>query len=175
MLAFGIDPGSLKTGWGVLSIEGSRARMVDCGVIMAPSSRELPARLAIISEELGQLLERHRPDGAFLESIFHAKSARSALILGHARGVAMLACERAGLSVLEISPSEVKKAVSGSGRAEKSQVAEMIRVLLGLPQVAQEDASDALAVAFAGATRTRFANTLAASVVASKARGRRRR
>ena len=102
MLAFGIDPGSLKTGWGVLSIEGSRARMVDCGVIMAPSSRELPARLAIISEELGQLLERHRPDGAFLESIFHAKSARSALILGHARGVAMLACERAGLSVLEI-------------------------------------------------------------------------
>lgn len=160
MLAFGIDPGSRYTGWGVVESEGSRVRMVDCGVVAVGGQRPLPERLQDIFRALDALLDQHRPDAVFVESIFHHKSARSALVLGHARGVCMLACGLRALPFEEISPSEVKKAVTGRGRAEKVQVQEMMRVLLGLPQLADEDASDALAVAFAGAARARFARAL---------------
>jgi crossover junction endodeoxyribonuclease RuvC len=150
--------------------------MVDCGVIAVAEKRPLSERLQDIFQALTTLLEEHAPDAAFLESIFHHKSARSALVLGHARGVAMLACGVRALPLEEISPSEVKKAVTGRGRAEKAQVQEMIRVLLGLPEVPQEDASDALAVALAGAGRTRFAAALSAAAPAPRParRGRRK-
>ncbi len=93
----------------------------------------------------------------FLESIFHHQSAKSALILGHARGVALLAASRCDRPVREISPAEVKKAVTGSGRSDKHQVQEMIRIQLGLRERAPSDASDALAIAIAGSIRSRFA------------------
>ena len=160
MRAFGIDPGSRYTGWGVVEKSGSTYRMVDCGVIAVGDKRPLSDRLQDIFRSLGNLLEEHTPDAVFLESIFHHKSARAALVLGHARGVAMLAAGMRELEVHEISPSEVKKAVTGRGRAEKTQVQAMIQVLLGLPQVPQEDASDALAIAFAGLTRVHFASAL---------------
>lgn len=156
MRAFGIDPGSRYTGWAVVEADGSRVRMVDCGVIAAGERSPLEARLETIFADLDRLLARHAPDAGYLESIFHHKSARSALVLGHARGVALLALGRAGLPVREISPAEVKKAVTGRGRADKAQVQSMVRVLLGLPEVAQADASDALAVAFAGVARGRL-------------------
>lgn len=174
MFAFGIDPGSRYTGWGVIENEGSRYRMVDCGVLAVGERRPLPDRLQDIYRSLDELLGRFTPDAVFLESIFHHKSARSALVLGHARGVAMLACSMHERPPLEISPSEVKKAVTGQGRADKAQVQAMVKVLLGLPEIAQEDASDALAVAFAGATRARFAAALTAPAAKSP-RPRRRR
>ncbi len=161
MRALGIDPGSRFTGWGLIHREGSRFSMVDCGVLAVGERRPLPERLGAIFDGLDHRISALRPDAVFLESIFHHKNAKSALVLGHARGVAMLACARRALPIEELSPAEVKKAVTGRGRADKAQVQEMVRVLLGLPAVAEENASDALAVAFAGAVRARFGAVLA--------------
>jgi crossover junction endodeoxyribonuclease RuvC len=160
MIAFGIDPGSVRTGWGVVESEGSRLRSVDFGVITAREKDPLADRLSWIFEGLTRALEASRPDEIFLESIFHHQNAKSALVLGHARGVALLAASRAGKPIAEIAPAEVKKAVAGSGRADKEQVKEMIRIQLGLRECAPADASDALAIAIAGAVRSRFARLI---------------
>jgi crossover junction endodeoxyribonuclease RuvC len=160
MIAFGIDPGSVRTGWGIVESEGSRLRCIDFGVIAMRDKDALSDRLRQIFEELSELLGRAAPDEIFLEAIFHHQNAKSALVLGHARGVALLAASRAQRPVLELSPAEVKKAVAGSGRADKHQVQEMIRIQLGLRDRAPVDASDALAIAIAGATRSRFARLL---------------
>lgn len=156
MITFGIDPGSHRTGWGAILAEGSSFRLVDVGVIEAGGDAPLPIRLESIFVGLSSALERCRPDRVFLESVFHHKSAKSALVLGHARGVALLAAGRSLRPLGEIAPAEVKKAVTGNGRAEKGQVQEMVRVILGLDHVAAPDASDALAIAIAGASRARF-------------------
>ncbi len=155
MIAFGIDPGSRFTGWGVVRLRGSRCEFIDCGVL-AVGDGPLTGRLSSIFDGLNHALNEYSPNHVFLESIFHHKNARSALVLGHARGVAMLSASLRQIPVDEISPAEVKKAVSGRGRAEKAQVQEMVRVLLGLPQVPQEDAADALAVAIAGSVRSQY-------------------
>lgn len=164
MIAFGIDPGSLRTGWGVVRAEGSRLLSIDFGVIRADDGAPLPRRLELIFDELSAHLDRTRPSEVFLESIFHHQSARSALVLGQARGVAMLAAEKAKCPIGEIAPAEVKKAVTGSGRADKTQVGELIRIQLGLAERPPADAADALAVAIAGATRSRFARLVAKEV-----------
>jgi len=155
VIAFGIDPGSLRTGWGAVRVEGNR--LVSLGFDVIQTSGELPLadRVGEIFAALRLALDAHRPDTIYVESIFHHKSAKSALVLGHARGVALLAARLNGAPVGEVSPAEVKKSVTGSGRAEKSQVQEMVRVLLGLGQNAPRDAADALAIAIAGATRAR--------------------
>jgi crossover junction endodeoxyribonuclease RuvC len=150
---FGIDPGSHRTGWGVIIAEGGRMTPVAAGVIEAEESAPLAERVAVIFAGLQQRLGEHRPDHVFLESVFHHKSVRSALVLGHARGVALLAARLADAQIDELSPAEVKKAVTGNGRAEKAQVQEMVRIILGLRERAQVDASDALAVAIAGSQR----------------------
>ena len=156
MIVFGIDPGSHTTGWGVIEIKGNQIRFVDCGIIRAKSQDVLSDRIQDIFDGLCERLKTHQPARICLESIFHHKSAKSALILGHARGVALLAARRQPqVDIHEISPAEVKKAVTGHGRADKKQVQEMIRVLLGLPQVPAEDAADALAIAIAGSNRMR--------------------
>ncbi len=143
--------------------------MVDCGVIAVGDREPLVVRLEAIFSALQEHLSAFAPDAVFLESIFHHKSSRSALVLGHARGVAMLVAGIQKLPIDEITPAEVKKAVTGSGRAEKTQVQAMVQALLGLPQPAQEDASDALAVAMAGATRAQFAAKVTASSSAKTA------
>lgn len=155
MLAFGIDPGSIKTGFGVVRVSGSRLEFIDAGVIRTESGAPLAERLLDIFAALETQLAAHRPDLVVLESIFHHESARSALVLGHARGVALLAARRSCAETLELSPAEVKKAVSGSGRADKHQMKEMIRMLLALQKAPASDAADALAVAIAGSARAR--------------------
>jgi crossover junction endodeoxyribonuclease RuvC len=145
---FGIDPGSERTGYGCVETDGSRHRIITCGAISAPSSAAFPDKLLAIHRRLAALLEEHRPDCVALENIFFAANVRSALKLGHARGVAMLAAVEAGLEVAEYTPAEIKRAVVGHGRAEKAQVQHMIKLLLGLPAVpTPHDAADALAVA----------------------------
>jgi crossover junction endodeoxyribonuclease RuvC len=145
---FGIDPGSERTGYGCVDSDGSRHRLVLCGAVRAGAGASFPDRLSVIYRELSALLAEHRPECVAIENVFHAMNARSALKLGHARGVVMLAAVEAGIEVVEYTPAEIKRAVVGYGRAEKQQVGRMIKLLLGLERVpSPHDASDALAVA----------------------------
>jgi crossover junction endodeoxyribonuclease RuvC len=145
---FGIDPGSERTGYGCVETDGRRHHLVACGAIAAPAAADLPQRLERIHRELTALIAAADPDCIAIENIFHANNARSALKLGHARGVAMLAAAQAGCAVVEYTPAEIKRAVVGYGRAEKHQVQQMIKLLLGLAEApSPHDAADALAVA----------------------------
>jgi crossover junction endodeoxyribonuclease RuvC len=145
---FGIDPGSLRTGYGCVEYSGSRHQLVVCGSLAPPATATFPERLKHIHAGLTALLVECRPDCVAVESIFHARNVRSALKLGHARGVALLAASEAGLTVVEYAPTEVKRAVVGYGRAEKPQVQQMVKLLLGLEHApSPHDAADALAIA----------------------------
>jgi crossover junction endodeoxyribonuclease RuvC len=145
---FGIDPGSNRTGYGCVETDGRRHHLVACGAIAARSADAFPTRLDRIHRELTALIVECRPDCVAIENLFHANNVRSALKLGHARGVAMLAAVQAGCEVVEYTPAEIKRVVVGYGRAEKHQVAQMIKLLLGLEKPpAPFDAADALAVA----------------------------
>ena len=148
MRIFGIDPGSERTGYGCVESDGRRHRLVTCGAITALPGAGLPQRLSRIYRELSAQLRAAQPDCVAIENLFHAVNARSALKLGHARGVAMLAAVEAGCDVVEYTPAEVKRAVVGYGRAEKPQVQMMVKLLLGLAAApSPHDAADALAVA----------------------------
>ena len=148
MKIFGIDPGSERTGYGCIETDGSRHRLVICGAISSPAAATFPEKLLVIHSRLTTLLVECRPDAVAIENLFHATNVRSALKLGHARGVAMLAAVEAGVGVAEYTPAEIKRAVVGYGRAEKTQVQQMIKLLLGLADVpSPHDAADALAVA----------------------------
>ena len=148
MRVFGIDPGSERTGYGCVETDGRRHHLVTCGAITAAAGESFPGRLARIHRELSRRLSECRPDCVVIENLFYATNARSALKLGHARGVAILAAVDAGCEVLEYTPAEVKRAVVGYGRADKRQVQQMIKLLLGLERVpSPHDAADALAVA----------------------------
>jgi crossover junction endodeoxyribonuclease RuvC len=142
----GIDPGSRATGWGVVELAGSRLRRIDGGVIRPPAA-PLAERLAAIFAGLRAAIAASRPEAAAVESVFAARNARSALLLGHARGVALLACELGALACAEYAPMQVKSAVVGFGAAPKDQVQRMIQRLLGLDAVPPTDEADALAVA----------------------------
>ncbi len=148
MRVFGIDPGSACTGYGCVDSDGRRHRLVRFGAIRAGDAGAFPDRLAAIYRELVVVIRDCRPECVAIEDLFHASNVRSALKLGHARGVAMLAAVEAGLPVVEYTPAEIKRAVVGYGRAEKSQVGQMVKLLLGLPAApSPHDAADALAVA----------------------------
>ena len=148
MRIFGIDPGSDRTGYGCVESDGRVARLVTCGAITAAARDPFPQRLARIHRELSALLTDCAPDCVAIESLFSAVNARTALKLGHARGVAMLAAVEWGCPVVEYTPAAIKRAVVGYGRAEKNQVQQMIKLLLGLTKPpSPHDAADALAVA----------------------------
>lgn len=177
MKVFGIDPGSARTGYGCVQSDGTRHRLIACGAITSPASRSFPEKLKTIHAELATLIAQHQPDCVAIENLFHAINAQSALKLGHARGVAMLAAVEAGVPIFEYTPAEVKQSVVGYGRAEKRQVQSMIQLLLGLAAPpAPFDASDALAIAVChlhkmnvGGVRLKPAST---SETASTTRGR---
>ena len=148
MRVFGIDPGSDRTGYGCVETNGSRHHIVICGAIKTPATATFANKLLAIHNDLAALLRDHHPDCVAIESVFYATNVRSALKLGHARGVAMLAAVEAHVDVAEYTPAEIKRAVVGYGRAEKPQVQQMIKMLLGLPAIpTPHDAADALAVA----------------------------
>ena len=148
MKVFGIDPGSERTGFGCVDSDGHRHRLVRCGAVKAGTTHAFPERLGVIYRALIEELEACRPDCVAIENLFYATNVRSALKLGHARGVAMLAAVECGIPVLEYTPAEIKRAVVGYGRAEKAQVQQMVKLLLGLERVpSPHDAADALAVA----------------------------
>jgi crossover junction endodeoxyribonuclease RuvC len=145
---FGIDPGSDRTGYGCVESDGRRHRLVICGAVATGAAAAFPDKLARIHDALARLIADCRPECVAIENLFHAVNVRSALKLGHARGVAMLAAVELGLPIVEYTPAEVKRAVVGYGRAEKNQVQRMVKLLLGLKAApTPHDAADALAVA----------------------------
>ena len=159
----GIDPGTAVCGFGVVRTGvDRRATLLECGVVRTRASEALPDRLLTLADALEDLLERHRPDALALENVFLGRNARTALVLGHARGVVMLAAARRGVVVAEITPSEVKRAVTGTGAATKPQVAAMVARLLRLASAPEPaDAADGVAIALTHlirvAPRTSFA------------------
>jgi crossover junction endodeoxyribonuclease RuvC len=143
----GLDPGSCVTGYGVIDQDGDQFRFVTCGVIRTSSRLPFAARLQEIHDGICEIIAIQQPAWAAVEEVFMARNPMSALKLGHARGVIMLAASSHGLSVHEYSTRKIKQAVTGYGQAEKSQVQQMVRVLLKLTKNPSEDAADALAVA----------------------------
>ncbi len=148
MILLGVDPGSIRTGWGAIQSDGRHQRLIEAGVLAPPVRLPLADKLRFIHEGLLALIARLRPEAMAVEDLFHARNTRSALVLGHVRGVALLAGAQAGLPVHAFAPATVKAQVAGFGRAEKHQVALMVSRLLSLERdAAPGDASDALAVA----------------------------
>ena len=143
----GIDCGSVKTGYGVIEINGRATHVVASGVILASARLSFPERLKKIGDELGRLIAAHSPDVVAVEEVFYSVNVKSALKLGHVRGVALLKAAEAALPVHEYSPLQIKSSVVGYGRADKNQVQQMVKMLLRLPDIPPEDAADALAVA----------------------------
>ena len=164
MLVLGIDPGTAITGYGlVLEDEGGLA-LVDYGVITTPSGQPLPERLQTIYQGLARVIREHRPGAAAVEELFFSRNARTALSVGHARGVTLLALADAGLPIYEYKPLEIKQTVAGYGGAKKQQVQEMVRMLLELDHVPQpDDAADAVAVAVCHIHSARMAALIAES------------
>ena len=154
MLVLGIDCGCEATGYGLIESDGRSHRLVTAGAIRTSARTPFPERLRQIAEELARLMEAWRPAAVAVEEVFFAANVKSALKLGHVRGVALLEAARAGLPVSEYSPLEVKSSVVGYGRAEKHQVQRMVQSLLELPEPPpSEDAADALAIAICHAHR----------------------
>ena len=168
MRTFGIDPGTERTGYGCVETTGSRHRVVLCGAISTPSNASFPEKLLVIHQRLAALIAECQPDCVAVENLFYAVNARTALKLGHARGVAMLAAVEAGLPVVEYTPAEIKRAVVGYGRAEKEQVQHMVKLLLGMAAPpSPHDAADALAVAICHVHSHRAADSVPARSTAT--------
>ena len=151
MIVLGIDPGTANTGYGVVTGDGLHAvSLVECGVIRTRARDPLAARLREIYDGVTELIARHRPSALSVEDVFYAKNVRTTVVLGHARGVVLLAGEQAAVDIYEIPPAEIKKAVVGSGAATKEQVQSMLTRLLRLKSIPQPtDAADGIAAALA--------------------------
>ncbi len=150
----GLDPGSVATGYGIIDQQGSELSFVSCGVIRTSSKKSFPQRLKEIHDGVCEVIEKHRPVQAAVEDIFTAVNPRSALKLGHARGVIVLAAMQHNLPVAEYLPRVVKQAVAGYGHAPKEQVQQMVRILLQLNTSPSHDAADALAIAICHANHS---------------------
>jgi crossover junction endodeoxyribonuclease RuvC len=147
VLVLGIDPGTHHLGWGVIVVEANRVRHVAHGVLHAPAEESLAGRLVVLSRGLQALIAAHKPQASAVESLFFHKDPQAASKLGHARGVVLLHLAQAEVPIAEYAPALVKSTVTGNGRAEKKQVAQMIKMLLNLSELPPADAADALAIA----------------------------
>jgi len=147
VITLGIDPGTARLGYGVVRLTDDPV-LIDVGVIETGASLPMPDRLLNLFDAVTGLIERHRPDVVAVEQLFFARNVTTAIAVGQARGVVLLAAARAGIAVAEYSPSEVKQAVVGYGKADKGQMQEMVRIILGMEHPPQpDDAADALAIA----------------------------
>lgn len=147
MIVIGIDPGTIVSGYGIVEVRDSGFNCIDPGFISQPQSRSIPSRLKHIYGKLSELIEQFSPDEMSIEDVFFSKNPRSTLKLGEARGVSILAAATADIPVFEYSPTEVKSAVTGNGRATKLDVQKMISAMLNIDYFEKSDTSDALAIA----------------------------
>jgi crossover junction endodeoxyribonuclease RuvC len=157
-LALGIDPGTATTGYGLVRIEPDGSLVaVKYGVLLTPKESTASARLVMLYDQLRDVLNEYKPELAAVEKLFFARNVTTALAVGQARGVVMLAIEQAGIEVFEYTPKEVKNAVAGYGGADKRQVQEMVRALLQLDSIPKpDDAADALAIAITHLNTKRY-------------------
>ena len=175
MIVLGIDPGTANTGYGVVRGDGAiigSVSLVECGVIRTNARQDLATRLRDIYEGVVEVIERHKPDALCVEDVFYAKNVRTTVVLGHARGVVLLAGRRANLEIRELPPAEIKKAIAGNGAATKEQVQFMLTRMLRLKSAPQpSDAADGVAAAIAGlvALRLPAARTRATPRVGTRA------
>lgn len=148
MIILGIDPGTATTGYGVIEKKGGQIKDIDHGCILTESSESLEKRLDTIFEELTKIIKKFQPEMAAVEELFFASNTKTAISVGHGRGVILLACERSKVPVYEYTPLQVKQAVCGYGRAEKKQIQKMVQTLLNLSKMPKpDDAADGLAIA----------------------------
>jgi crossover junction endodeoxyribonuclease RuvC len=147
VIALGIDPGTRRLGWGVVSRTGNRLLHIAHGVIALDGSESIAARLVELECQLTDVIAQHRPTVSSVESLFFNKDAQAAAKLGHARGVVLLCLARAGIPIAEYAPAKIKRTIAGNGQADKRQVALMVRAGLALDALPPVDASDALAIA----------------------------
>ena len=148
MIILGVDPGSLVTGYGLLKTEGNRFRLMDAGPIRLKKHGSMENRLLHLNDALDKLIQAHKPDVLSVEKVFHGLNFQSTIALGYVRGIVLMQAARHNLTLAEYSPAEVKKAITGYGRAEKEQIQEMVRILLNLAEVPKpNDVADALALA----------------------------
>lgn len=171
-ILLGIDPGSRKTGFGVVETVSNSYRYVASGLIKVPDGLSFPERLQVIFSGVAEVIARHRPDEFAIEQVFLAKNANSALKLGQARGAAMVAATSNKIPVFEYEARKVKQAITGTGAADKKQIQYMVKMLLNLPKCPQEDAADALAIAICHASSRNTLVSNASIVAFSKKRFR---
>ena len=157
MIILGIDPGLATTGFGVIAHDKNHFQVIQYGVIRTPSQTPLPDRLVKIQEGIQTLIEKYHPECAAIEELFFNTNAKSAFLVGQARGVAVVTAAAAGLPVYEYTPLQVKQGVAGYGRADKQQVQQMVKTLLHLKEIPKpDDAADALAIAICHAHTGHF-------------------
>ena len=160
-VALGVDPGTAIIGYAVVMAQGSDLQLLVCDVITTPAKMPLAGRLQLIYTGLSTIIATYKPQEAALEELFFAKNARTAMTVGQARGVAMLALANGGLPISEYTPKQVKQAITGYGSADKDQVGEMVRILLKLSAIPKpDDAADAAAIAICHLNTATYAHAL---------------
>ncbi|EGD49065.1 crossover junction endodeoxyribonuclease RuvC [Ruminiclostridium papyrosolvens DSM 2782] len=148
MIIMGIDPGFAITGYGVVKYEGNKFSVLDYSAITTGASMKFSDRLLVLYNELEKLIDKYKPDAISIEELFFNKNIKTALTVGHGRGVAVLAAAKSGIDIFEYTPLQVKQSVVGYGRAEKAQIQQMVKAILNLPAIPKpDDVADALAVA----------------------------
>jgi crossover junction endodeoxyribonuclease RuvC len=156
VITLGIDPGTARLGYGVVEAADDSI-LIDYGVIETAATADMPSRLSGLFDAVTELISVHEPDVLAIEQLFFARNVTTAITVGQARGVVLLAAARAGIEVAEYSPSEVKHAVAGYGKADKAQMQEMVRIILGMEFAPHpDDAADALAIALCHSQRAAF-------------------
>jgi crossover junction endodeoxyribonuclease RuvC len=157
MIILGVDPGTATTGYGLIRKEGQKYSLIHYGCILTPAKTPLHDRLDTIYEELSDIIDEHTPDHMAVEELFFAANAKTAIAVGQARGVILLAGKKKGISIFEYTPLEVKMALTGYGRADKNQIQQMVKALLCLPEIPKpDDAADAIAIAICHAQTKKY-------------------
>lgn len=147
-IILGLDPGTATTGYGIIKEESGKIELVDYGCIETKAGKELSVRLCEIYDELCEIIKKYKPDEIAIEELFFAANTKTAIAVGHARGVLMLGSKKTGKPVAEYTPLQVKQALSGYGRADKNQIQQMVKTFLNLKEIPKsDDAADALAIA----------------------------
>jgi len=155
----GIDPGIAIVGYGIINIKGNKYKVIDSGALTTSPELSMPKRLLFIYKSLTELLELYKPEAYAVEELFFNKNVKTALIIGHARGVILLAASNMDIPVYEYTPLQVKQAIVGYGRADKNQMQQMVKILLNLKEIPKpDDVADALAVAICHGSSSKFSN-----------------